>query len=137
MRGLVGDVDTAELSTGTRRILELACILAQEPAVVLLDEPTAGVAQRDTEALGPLLRDVHRRTGCSMVVVEHDMNLLTGLCDELVALELGRVITRGTPTEVLTHPQVIASYLGTDEATISRSDPRAATPTLPDTVPVG
>jgi len=113
---------TAELSTGTRRIVELACILAQEPAVVLLDEPTAGVAQRDTEALGPLLARVRRHTGCTMVVIEHDMSLLTGLCDELVALELGQVIARGTPAEVLEHPHVIASYLGTDPATIARSD---------------
>jgi ABC-type branched-subunit amino acid transport system ATPase component/ABC-type branched-subunit amino acid transport system permease subunit len=116
---------TAELSTGTRRIVELACILAQEPAVVLLDEPTAGVAQRDTEALGPLLARVQTHTGCTMVVIEHDMSLLAGLCDELVALELGRVIARGAPADVLEHPQVVASYLGTDPATIARSD-RAA-----------
>jgi ABC-type branched-subunit amino acid transport system ATPase component/ABC-type branched-subunit amino acid transport system permease subunit len=114
---------TAELSTGTRRIVELACILAQAPSVVLLDEPTAGVAQRDTEALGPLLTRVHQQTGCTMVVIEHDMTLLSGLCDELIALELGRVIARGTPASVLDHPHVVASYLGTDAATIARSDP--------------
>ena len=112
---------TGELSTGTRRIVELACILAQDPAVVVLDEPSAGVAQRETEALGPLLRRVQERTGCAMRVIEHDMALLSGLCDELVAMELGRVITRGTPAEVLVHPQVVASYLGTDDAVIHRS----------------
>ncbi len=117
---------TAELSTGTRRILELACILAQEPAVVLLDEPTAGVAQRDTEALGPLLRQVQATTGCSLVLIEHDMNLLADLCDELVALELGQVIARGAPDEVLSHHRVVASYLGTDDTTIARSDRRPA-----------
>jgi len=113
---------TAELSTGTRRIVELACILAQQPAVVLLDEPTAGVAQRDAEALGPLLRGVQQQTGCTLIVIEHDMNLLSGLCDELVALELGRIIARGSPHEVLAHPRVVASYLGTEDATIKRSD---------------
>ena len=103
---------TADLSTGTRRIVELACVLAQDPAVLLLDEPSAGVAQRETEALAPLLRRVRAATGCSLVIIEHDMGLISSVCDELVALEFGAVIARGTPAEVLAHPKVIASYLG-------------------------
>jgi ABC-type branched-subunit amino acid transport system ATPase component len=103
---------TADLSTGTRRIVELACVLAQDPAVLLLDEPSAGVAQRETEALAPLLRRVRETTGCSLVIIEHDMQLISAVCDELVALELGSVIARGAPAEVLNHPKVIASYLG-------------------------
>ena len=102
----------ADLSTGTRRIVELACVLAQDPAVLLLDEPSAGVAQRETEALAPLLRRVRAATGCSLVIIEHDMGLISAVCDELVALEFGSVIARGTPAEVLAHPKVIASYLG-------------------------
>jgi branched-chain amino acid transport system ATP-binding protein len=102
----------ADLSTGTRRIVELGCVLAQGPAVVLLDEPSAGVAQRETEALAPLLRRVREVTGCSLLIIEHDMPLISAVCDELVALELGSVITRGVPAEVLDHPEVIASYLG-------------------------
>ena len=112
---------TGELSTGTRRIVDLACILAQDPKVLLLDEPSGGVAQKETEALGPLLRRVQERTGCSILIIEHDMPLLSGLCDRLVALELGGVIAEGTPTQVLNHPAVIASYLGTDEKAIARS----------------
>ncbi|HEX6394135.1 MAG TPA: ATP-binding cassette domain-containing protein [Acidimicrobiales bacterium] len=115
---------TGELSTGTRRIVDLACILAQEPKVLLLDEPSGGVAQKETEALGPLLRRVQQRTGCSILIIEHDMPLLSGLCDRLVALELGGVIAEGTPTGVLNHPAVIASYLGTDEKAIARSGVR-------------
>ena len=69
--------------------------------MVLLDEPSAGVAQRETEALGPLLRRVQAETGCSMLVIEHDMPLLSSLCDGMVALELGAVIAGGTPAEVL------------------------------------
>jgi ABC-type branched-subunit amino acid transport system ATPase component/ABC-type branched-subunit amino acid transport system permease subunit len=115
---------TGELSTGTRRIVELACVMAQRPSLLLLDEPSGGVAQAETEALGPLLRRVATDTGCSMVVIEHDMTLISGLCDRLVALELGAVIADGPPGEVLSHPAVIASYLGTDEATVSRSGRR-------------
>ncbi len=116
---------TGELSTGTRRIVDLACILAQDPKVLLLDEPSGGVAQKETEALGPLLRQIRERTGCSILVIEHDMPLLSGLCDRLIALELGVVIASGPPAEVLSHPAVIASYLGTDEGAIQRSGTRS------------
>ncbi len=115
--GLTGyrDRATGELSTGTRRIVELACILAHRPALLLLDEPTAGVAQAETETLGPLLRTVATETGCAMMVIAHDMALISSLCDRLVALELGSIIAEGTPTDVLADPAVIASYLGTTE----------------------
>jgi ABC-type branched-subunit amino acid transport system ATPase component len=112
---------TGELSTGTRRIVDIACILAQDPEIVLLDEPSGGVAQKETEALGPLLLRVQEFTGCSILIIEHDMPLLTAICDTMVALETGGVIAVGTPKEVLNHPRVIESYLGTDEAAINRS----------------
>ncbi|HEX6392658.1 MAG TPA: ATP-binding cassette domain-containing protein [Acidimicrobiales bacterium] len=114
------------LSTGTRRILELACVMAQRPDVLLLDEPSGGVAQAETEALAPLLRRVVSDTGCSIVVIEHDMTLISSLCDRLIALELGRIIAEGSPDEVLSHPDVIASYLGTDADAVARSGRRQA-----------
>ncbi|MEY2435084.1 MAG: branched-chain amino acid transport system ATP-binding protein livF [Acidimicrobiaceae bacterium] len=115
---------TGELSTGSRRIVDLACILAQEPKVLMLDEPSGGVAQKETEALGPLLLRVREHTGCSILVIEHDMPLLSTICDTMVALELGGVIAEGSPDEVLAHPRVIESYLGTDESAINRSGAR-------------
>ena len=112
---------TGELSTGTRRIVELACMLASDPKVIVLDEPSGGVAQRETEALGPLLQRVQAYTGASILVIEHDMPLLSAICDEMYALELGAVIAQGAPADVLAHPAVIESYLGTDASAIARS----------------
>ncbi len=110
-----------ELSTGSRRIVELACTLAQDPSIMLLDEPSGGVAQRETEALGPLLQRIQQLTGCSMMVIEHDMPLMSAICDEMIALELGGVIATGTPKDVLNHPAVVESYLGTRQEAIQRS----------------
>jgi ABC-type branched-subunit amino acid transport system ATPase component len=112
---------TGELSTGSRRIVDLACILAQDPKVLMLDEPSGGVAQKETEALGPLLLRVREQVGCSVLVIEHDMPLLRTICDEMIALELGGIIAQGPPVEVLEHPAVIESYLGTDDTAINRS----------------
>jgi branched-chain amino acid transport system ATP-binding protein len=110
-----------ELSTGSRRIVDLACILAADPKVILLDEPSSGVAQRETEELGPLLLRIRFETGCSMLLIEHDMPLITSVSDELLALDLGRNVTRGLPQDVIEHPDVVASYLGTSEDVIKRS----------------
>lgn len=111
----------SELSTGSRRIVDLACLVAHRPSLVLLDEPSSGIAQRETEALGPVIRRIRDELGASVLVIEHDMPLITSVSDRLVALDLGAVVTVGTPTQVLEHPQVVASYLGTTEAVIARS----------------
>jgi branched-chain amino acid transport system ATP-binding protein len=110
-----------ELSTGSRRIVDLAMAIAHRPTVLILDEPSSGIAQRETEALGPLLVRVKDELECSLLVIEHDMPLVTSIAHTMVALELGRVIATGTPTEVVNHPEVVASYLGTDEQIVARS----------------
>jgi ABC-type branched-subunit amino acid transport system ATPase component len=110
-----------ELSTGSRRVVDLACVIAHEPTVLLLDEPSSGMAQKETEAMGPLLQRVKETTGCTMLLIEHDMPLVTSVSDELIALETGRLVTRGKPRDVTNDPRVVSSYLGTDERVVARS----------------
>ena len=110
-----------ELSTGSRRIVDLACVVALRPTVVLLDEPSSGIAQREGEGLGPGLRRLRDEMGASLVVIEHDMALVTGIADRMIAMEQGRVIADGSVAEVLHDPQVVASYLGNTRAAIHRS----------------
>jgi ABC-type branched-subunit amino acid transport system ATPase component/ABC-type branched-subunit amino acid transport system permease subunit len=119
--GRYADTAVAELSTGTRRIVELAGLLALDARVLCLDEPTAGVAQRESEVMGPLLVQICRELNASMLVIEHDMPLIMSMSDRVYALQLGEVIAAGTPDCVRNDPAVIASYLGTDERTIARS----------------
>jgi ABC-type branched-subunit amino acid transport system ATPase component/predicted MFS family arabinose efflux permease len=106
------DKFVSELSTGSRRIVEIAAILAHRPSVLLLDEPSSGIAQKETEALGPLLRRVREYMDGSLIVVEHNVPLINTLADRIVAMDLGRVIADGPPSEVLTDNAVVESYLG-------------------------
>jgi ABC-type branched-subunit amino acid transport system ATPase component/ABC-type branched-subunit amino acid transport system permease subunit len=112
----------AELSTGTRRIVELTCLLGGGNRLLCLDEPTAGVAQREAEALVPLLLGIRRELDASVLIIEHDMPLIMSMSDRVYCLERGAVIAEGPPTEVRDNPLVIASYLGTDKRAIDRSD---------------
>jgi ABC-type branched-subunit amino acid transport system ATPase component/ABC-type branched-subunit amino acid transport system permease subunit len=124
--GRYADKPISVLSTGTRRIVELAGLLALDARVLCLDEPTAGVAQREAEAMAPLLVEIRRQLGASMLVIEHDMPLIMGMSDRVYCLELGKVIAEGDPVAVRNDPKVVASYLGSDERTIARSGDMAA-----------
>ncbi len=127
-----------DLSTGSRRMVDLACVVAHRPKVVLLDEPTSGIAQREAEALGPVLLGLRDRLGASLLVIEHDISLISSVADRLVALDQGAVVTSGPAAEVLAHPAVVASYLGTGGDALRRSGERADDqPSEPSTDSVG
>jgi ABC-type branched-subunit amino acid transport system ATPase component len=111
----------ATLSTGSRRIVELACLMAQDARLLLLDEPTSGVAQREAEAFAPLIAEIRRELDATVVIIEHDIPLVTSMSDRLYCLAVGEVIAEGEPDAVRHDPAVIAAYLGTDERAIRRS----------------
>ncbi|HEX5616300.1 MAG TPA: MFS transporter [Acidimicrobiia bacterium] len=125
-----------ELSTGSRRVVDLACVLAHGPDVLLLDEPSSGIAQREAEALAPLLLRIRAETGATVLIVEHDIALLGAIADRCVAMDLGGVVTSGPPATVLAHPRVVESYLGTSDVARARSGARADVQETPSPDPV-
>jgi ABC-type branched-subunit amino acid transport system ATPase component/ABC-type branched-subunit amino acid transport system permease subunit len=115
------DTQIRQLSTGTRRIAELSCLVATRPTLLLLDEPSSGVAQRETEALGGLLSDLKSQFHLTMLIIEHDIPLITSISDRIIAMASGEVLTVGTPAEVRVHPGVVEAYLGGDRTAIERT----------------
>ncbi|MHB8262739.1 MAG: ATP-binding cassette domain-containing protein [Acidimicrobiales bacterium] len=115
------DAIVSELSTGTRRMVELACALGHNPSVLLLDEPSSGIAQRESEALAELLLGLKEDTGASLIVIEHDVPLVSSIADRLICLHLGRIIAEGDVRSVLQSPAVLAAYLGSGEEVLSAS----------------
>ncbi|CAB4733804.1 unannotated protein [freshwater metagenome] len=133
------DKQIRELSTGTRRITELACLVALEPTFLLLDEPCSGIAQRETEALGGLLNKLKAELGLTLLIIEHDMPMIMGISDRIIAMADGHVICEGTPAHVMADPLVAEAYLGGNIDAIERSGarqestpPTAEAPLSPD-----
>ncbi|HLX89733.1 MAG TPA: ATP-binding cassette domain-containing protein [Acidimicrobiales bacterium] len=103
---------TSRLSTGTRRVVDLAAIMLAQPRLLLLDEPTAGIAQREAEAFIPLLRRLHELSGTTILLVEHDVPLVFELCSTVVVMQSGAVVSAGDPETVRRDPAALEAYLG-------------------------
>ncbi|MDD5170358.1 MAG: ABC transporter ATP-binding protein [Syntrophales bacterium] len=110
----LADQKASSLPFGKGRLLEIARALALEPQIILMDEPAAGLNSRETMGLAELIKRI-RGSGITIVLVEHDMELVMDICDAVVVLHLGRKLAEGTPRAIQENAEVIAAYLGTDE----------------------
>jgi ABC-type branched-subunit amino acid transport system ATPase component len=127
----------AHLSTGTRRVVDLASIVLARPRLLLLDEPTAGIAQREAEAFVPLLRRLHEVADTTIVLVEHDVPLVFELSTKVVMMETGTVVSSGTPAEVRHDPRALAAYLGASDEALAVSGAAPAPSPAPGPAPLG
>ncbi|MFP5342805.1 MAG: ATP-binding cassette domain-containing protein [Candidatus Limnocylindria bacterium] len=109
----LADSEADTLSYGKQRRLEISRALATRPSVVLLDEPAAGMNEAESDVLLESIRAIARHRGCAVIIVDHDLHLITRLCDRIQVLETGRTIAVGGPREVVADPAVQAAYLGT------------------------
>lgn len=107
----LADHTAGSLPFGKGRLLEIARAMAVEPRIMLMDEPAAGLNNRETSELAGLIRKI-RDAGVTVVLVEHDMELVMDICDRIVVLNLGEKLAEGTPREIQGNPAVIAAYLG-------------------------
>ena len=103
------------LPYGAQRRLEIARALAAQPSLLLLDEPAAGMNPQETIELMEMIRWVKKEFGITILLIEHDMSLVMGICERIYVLEYGAIIANGTPDEIRKNPEVIRAYLGSEE----------------------
>jgi len=115
------DTNTADLPYGRKRALEIATTLAMEPELMLLDEPTQGMGHEDVHRVTELIRKV--AAGRTILMVEHNMNVVAGICDRITVLQRGAVLAEGSYAEVARDPQVMEAYMGTGAGTLSGAHP--------------
>lgn len=108
----VADYKAANLPYGKQRKLEIARALATDPKLLLLDEPAAGMNPNETEELMETIELVRKKFGVTVLLIEHDMKLVSGICEYLYVLNFGRLLAEGAPSEVLSNPEVVTAYLG-------------------------
>ena len=116
--------DVKDLSYGKRRLLAIARAVAMHPSILMLDEPAAGLSSSESEELAVVVRRLAEEWGMAVLVVEHDMNFVMGVCDQVMVLDFGNLIAAGPPEDIRSNPAVIAAYLGdeTDEDTTTDDD---------------
>jgi branched-chain amino acid transport system ATP-binding protein len=100
------------LPYGVRKVVEMGRALCAQPALLLLDEPSSGLSVEETEDMAFWIQDIRELLGVTVLMVEHDMSLVSAVSDRVLALNYGRAIAVGTPREVQDHPEVIKAYLG-------------------------
>ena len=118
------DLLAEALSYGEQRRIEIARALGSQPKLLLLDEPTAGMNALESEAIGRLLHDL-RDAGLTILMVEHNVRLVTAFCDHVAVMSFGRKLTEGTPADCLAHPDVQEAYFGRKQPPTERSDRHA------------
>jgi branched-chain amino acid transport system ATP-binding protein len=112
------DVKVGTLGARERRLVEVARAVVGKPRVVLLDEPAAGLPDEETEHLGAVIRQIPEHMGALVILVDHDMTLVSACCTETAVLDFGKLIAAGPTAEVLHDEKVIAAYLGTEEVAV-------------------
>jgi len=108
------DALIANLPYGVRKVVELGRALCTEPKLLLLDEPSSGLNVEETEGMGFWIEDIKKDLGITVIMVEHDMSLVSQVSDRVMALNYGKVLAMGTSHEVQTHPEVVRAYIGGD-----------------------